>query len=193
MDCQQRLSGRENTKDWLVNAQRRRGEDWVGILHELVPKLPLPPATQLRLVTNSAPTGGFVTKVEGLDISLELSSTINTNKKDARREASRSACLALVELYPEVQLLHKLVVPCPWRHLGRGCLALLRPHQIGEHWIMAHRPLFRQSISEGPEQVGDLSRQTLLEIFSADEDTGSPSILQATQVDRTTDDGSVES
>ena len=181
MDCQQRLSGSENTKDWLVNAQRRRGEDWVGILHELVPKIPLPSATQLRLVTTSTPTGGFVTKVEGLDITVELSSTINNTKKDARREASRSACLALVELHPEVQLLHKLVVPCPWRRLGRGCLALLRPHQIGEHWIMAHRPLFRQSLYEGPEQVGVLSRHTLLEIFQADEETGLPSILSVNE------------
>ena len=181
MDHQQRLSGSENTKDWLVNAQRRRGDDWVGILHELVPKIPLPSATQLRLVTTSAPTGGFVTKVEGLDITVELSSTINNTKKDARREASRSACLALVELYPEVQLLHKLVVPCPWRHLGQGCPALLRPHQIGEHWIMAHRLLFRPSLHEGPEQVGDLSKYTLLEVFKADEETGLPSILAANE------------
>ena len=177
MDHQQRLCGSENTKDWLANAQRRRGDDWVGILHELLPKIPLPSTTQLQLVTTSAPTGGFVTKVVGLNISLNISSTINNTKKDARREASRSACLALVELYPEVQLLHKLVVPCPWRHLGRGCPALLRPHQIREHWIMAHRPLFRQSLYEGPEPVGDLSRHTLLEIFQADEETGPPSIL----------------
>ena len=181
MDGQQRLTGRENTKDWLLDAQRRRGEDWVGILYELVPKIPLPPTTQLRLVTTSAPTGGFVTRVEGLDITVELSSTINCTKKGARREASKSACFALVELFPEVQLLHKLVVPCPWRHLGQGCPALLRPHQIGEHWIMAHRLLFRQSLLEGPEQVGDLSKYTLLEVFKADEETGLPSILAANE------------
>ena len=176
MDGQQRLSGSENTKDWLVHAQRRRGDDWVGILHELVPKVPLSLETGFQLVTTSAPTGGFVTKVEGLDISLDLSSTISNTKKEARREAARTACLALVELYPEVQLLHKLVIPRPWGHLEHGCLAQLRPHQVGEHWIMAHRQLFRQSIQEGPEQVGELSRQTLLEIFQADEDTGTPSI-----------------
>ena len=177
MDGQQRLGGSENTKDWLANAQRRRGDDWVGILHELVPKVPLSLAAGFQLVTTSAPTGGFVTKVEGLDITVELSSTINCTKKGARREASKSACFALVELFPEVQLLHKLVVPCPWRHLGQGCPALLRPHQIGEHWIMAHRLLFRQSLLEGPEQVGDLSKYTLLEVFKADEETGLPSIL----------------
>ena len=132
--------------------------------------------------------------MEGLDISLELSSTISSTEKETRREAARATCLALVELYPEVQLLHKLVIPCPWRDQGHGCLAQLRPHQVGEHWIMAHRQLFRQSVQEGPEQVGELSRQTLLEIFQADEDAGTPSILpQSTKEDSTTDGGPVES
>ena len=112
-----------------------------------------------------------MTKVEGLDISLDLSSTISNTKKEARREAARTACLALVELYPEVQLLHKLVIPRPWGHLEHGCLAQLRPHQVGEHWIMAHRQLLRQSVHEGPEQIGELTKQGLLDISQADVST----------------------
>ena len=56
--------------EWLIKAQLRKGDDWVSILHELVPKVPLPPETDFQLVTTASPTGGFVTKVEGLNISL---------------------------------------------------------------------------------------------------------------------------
>ena len=50
--------------EWLIKAQLRKGDDWVSILHELVPKVPLPPETDFQLVTTASPTGGFVTKVE---------------------------------------------------------------------------------------------------------------------------------
>ena len=63
MDGQQRLCGSEETSEWLINAQLRKGDDWVGILHELVPKVPLPPETGFQLVTTSTPARGFVTKV----------------------------------------------------------------------------------------------------------------------------------
>ena len=56
MDAQQRLCGSEATREWLARAQIRKGEDWVSILHELIPKIPLPPDAELHLVTTAAPT-----------------------------------------------------------------------------------------------------------------------------------------
>ena len=179
MDAQQRLCGSEATRGWLAKAQTRKGEDWVSILHELIPKIPLPPDAELHLVTTAAPAGGFVTKVEGLSVAFETAPATCSTKNSARREAAKAACVASVDIYPRVQLLHKLVIPCPWKQAGNGRTAMLRPDQLGEHWIMAHRDLFRQSVHEGPEQIGELTKQVLLDIFQEDVTTATASAASA--------------